>query len=104
VVEKAYHIFTYDTLNLSTCSSIFDMELTQSKLISHIIHFIFIVEQYFHLCVGQFKSKRNGYKTKCLVSVLCMSNMSDIGPDVSGILEAGISDEKPMKRPGLEVL
>ena len=33
-----------------------------------------------------------------------MSDVSDIGPDVSGILGAEISDEKPMKRPGPEAL
>jgi len=33
-----------------------------------------------------------------------MSDVSDIGPDVSGILGAEISDEKLMKRLGPEAL
>ena len=32
-----------------------------------------------------------------------MSDVSDIGSDVSGILGAGIYEEKPMKRPEPEV-
>ena len=48
-----------------------------------------------------------GFEVPLLPTVVAaggMSDVSDIGPDVSGILGEGISDEKPMKRPGLEVL